>query len=47
MLKKDDYVIDKSYKEIRDIPIIPDKDMNRKTIQSVDKTYRSKQYKKI
>ena len=44
--KKDDYVIDKSYKEIRDIPIIPDKDMNRKTIQSVDKTYRSKQYKK-
>lgn len=44
--KNDDYTLDDSYKEIRNIPIVPDKDMNRKTIQSVDKSYRSKQYKK-
>lgn len=44
--KKDDYNLNKNNKDIRDIPIVPDKDMNHMTIQSVDKTYRSKQYKK-
>lgn len=43
---KDDYSIDKNTQSIRDIPIIPSKDMNSKTTQSVDKSYREKQYNK-